>query len=767
MIATHWLACLIFSSISLNGQVSLEGQVVDAASGAGLEAVVQIGDEAHLTDSFGELIWTSEEALPAGITIHVMGYHPKVVEIEELGEGRFRFLAELHALDAEQLETVVVTASRYQQKQEELSVSLSVMKPRVIEGRNTTDGRDILPMVSGVHVTDGQLNIRNGSGWTYGAGTRVQVLLDDVPLISPDAGQIQWDLMPIEAIEQVEVLKGASSALFGTSALNGVVQFRTIRPKAMPLTKVNVFHTVYGDPPRPELKWWDGWRSNAGIQWLHAFKRKKHEWVLSGYGQKDEGFKFSESDEQARINWSYRFCANEQLEFGMNGGVLWSENGESLLWNSRSEAYVALDSSVTVTKGIDAYLDPYLNWRKDRHRHGLKGRFLRVENNSQNLTTVFDNASDQFQLQYNYQYFGNAWIISGGLFGLYSESRSELFGGFHTTANAAAYAQFDRKWEGGQVNLGMRYESQWVDDGNYARPVMRLGVNQKLAKATFMRLSFGQGFRFPSMAELFTESNIGSIYLYPNTRLKPETGYSAEIGLRQLIKGRQKGSWLAKWDAYVDAAFYLMRFDDMMEFSFSNWGTTPSNPFGIGFKSINIGATQIHGIELESGAERKWDDWTLSLLAGYNFSVPRALDAEIPYAKDSTGLPISYRSSSSDSTDDILKYRYRNLLRMDLQISSKKWTFGTSLRYNDYMQNVDGIFEGPLVELLIPGVGIREAREQLERPDWMLDTRVYYQIDPQWSVGFLVQNVLNYEVMSRPAELEAPRRFTLSIRFKG
>jgi hypothetical protein len=47
MIATHWLACLIFSSISLNGQVSLEGQVVDTESGDGLEAVVQIGDEVY------------------------------------------------------------------------------------------------------------------------------------------------------------------------------------------------------------------------------------------------------------------------------------------------------------------------------------------------------------------------------------------------------------------------------------------------------------------------------------------------------------------------------------------------------------------------------------------------------------------------------------------------------------------------------------------------------------------------------------------------
>ena len=57
---------------------------MDAATGAGLEAVVQMGDEAYVTDSFGELIWTSEGALPAEITIHLMGYHHQVVEIEEV-----------------------------------------------------------------------------------------------------------------------------------------------------------------------------------------------------------------------------------------------------------------------------------------------------------------------------------------------------------------------------------------------------------------------------------------------------------------------------------------------------------------------------------------------------------------------------------------------------------------------------------------------------------------------------------------------------------
>ena len=77
----------------LNGRL-LKGQV-GCQTGAGLEAVVQIGDEAYVTDSFGELIWTSEGRY---LRDHdpLMGYHHQVVEIEEVGEGRW-FLAELRA----------------------------------------------------------------------------------------------------------------------------------------------------------------------------------------------------------------------------------------------------------------------------------------------------------------------------------------------------------------------------------------------------------------------------------------------------------------------------------------------------------------------------------------------------------------------------------------------------------------------------------------------------------------------------------------------
>ena len=58
-----------------------------------------------------------------------------------------------------------------------------------------------------------------------------------MPLISGDAGQAQWSLIATENIHQVEVIKGASSSLYGSSALNGVINIRTAYPGNEPETK--------------------------------------------------------------------------------------------------------------------------------------------------------------------------------------------------------------------------------------------------------------------------------------------------------------------------------------------------------------------------------------------------------------------------------------------------------------------------------------------------------------------------------------------------
>ena len=139
---------------------------------------------------------------------------------------------------SKKLDVVVISAGKFEQRIEETTVSMEVIKPQMIENKNTTEIQTAMEQIPGVNITDGQANIRGGSGWSYGAGSRVLVMVDDMPLISGDAGQVQWKLIATENINQVEVIKGASSVLYGSSALNGVINIRTAFPLKKILTNI-------------------------------------------------------------------------------------------------------------------------------------------------------------------------------------------------------------------------------------------------------------------------------------------------------------------------------------------------------------------------------------------------------------------------------------------------------------------------------------------------------------------------------------------------
>ena len=104
---------------------------------------------------------------------------------------------------------------------------------------------DAIDFIPGVSIIDGQANIRGGSGWSYGAGSRVQLLVDDLPQLTADANDVKWNFLPVENLEQIEVIKGASSVLFGSSALNGVINIRTAYPRDTPIAKINFFAGFY------------------------------------------------------------------------------------------------------------------------------------------------------------------------------------------------------------------------------------------------------------------------------------------------------------------------------------------------------------------------------------------------------------------------------------------------------------------------------------------------------------------------------------------
>ena len=680
---------------------------------------------------------------------------------------------------AELIETVVVSAGKFEQRIEETTVSIEVIKPNLISNKNTTNIQTAIDQVPGVNITDGQANIRGGSGWSYGAGTRVQVLVDDMPLISGDAGQAQWNLISTENINQVEVIKGATSALYGSSALNGVINIRTAYPTDKPETKINFHNGIYANAERKSLNWWGSDKRKVyGMDFLHKQKIGNLDLVLGGFLLEDQGYRYKEVTSRQRVNFNtrYRNPKVEGLSYGLNANFLFNETASALIWESYESAYIPLDSSVTKTSGDVYNIDPFITYvnPKSGDKHRLKTRYMRVinDNETKDDPDGQDNQSTTYYAEYQYQKnlesLGINW--TSGLMNEYVDAVAELFNGTNYRLNNAVFTQLDKKL-GKRINisLGARYEQfmlktselyeisgDSINSFKAAKPVFRAGINYQLAEGTFLRSSWGQGYRFPSIAELFIETEVTSgIYVYQNPELKPESGWSSELAIKQGFK-------IGNWGGYLDIAGFIMEYENMMEFSFGQWQQTTANSLGIGFKSINIGDTRISGIEFSLSAGGKVGKNELTLFGGYTYIDAVPLNPEIPYGEDVNGNELNYYNTSSlDSSSLFLKYRHKHVAKLDMEYKTGNWSFGTSFRYNSFMLNVDKIFVDPFFETLVPG--IPESREKLADGDFIVDTRVICDLNQTTSLSLIINNLFNREYQTRPANMMAPR--TVSLKF--
>jgi hypothetical protein len=176
------------------------------------------------------------------ITFQFIGYLPvtKDILVPENGTAEMDIVLETVVREIDQ---VVVSASRTEQRISELSVSMDIIKTSFLDDNHINDAKEIIDKTPGIEVMDGQASVRGGSGFSYGAGSRVLALIDGLPMVAADAGNIKWQFLPLENLSQIEIMKGASSVLYGSSALNGVINFRTADATNTPVTQ---FYTEAG-----------------------------------------------------------------------------------------------------------------------------------------------------------------------------------------------------------------------------------------------------------------------------------------------------------------------------------------------------------------------------------------------------------------------------------------------------------------------------------------------------------------------------------------
>ena len=125
------------------------------------------------------------------------------------------------------------------------------------------------------------------------------------------------------------------------------------------------------------------------------------------------------------------------------------------------------------------------------------------------------NAHDPYQ--YQKKLLKNS-IFTVGATGKYTQSESEIYGKtYHYSSNGSIYSQFDGKFDKLTVSVGGRWEANRLDAEDLdSRPVLRTGLNYQLFDYTFLRASFGQGYRYPTIAEKYTITEVGILKIFPN-----------------------------------------------------------------------------------------------------------------------------------------------------------------------------------------------------------------------------------------------------------
>ena len=818
----------------------------------------------------------------------------------------------------EKLDEVVVTAGRFEQRKTDVTVSMEVIKPEMLRSQAPTDLSATLQTLPGVEIIDKQPSIRGGGGWTYSVGSRCQVLMDEMTILNPKTGEINWNNVPLENVAQVEVIKGASSVLYGSSALNGVINVRTQRPGLKPETKVSGYVGIYDNYKNYK---YTGARLPLyyGAEASHSRRIGNFDVSAAISGFKDEGYRQQSFNDRVRLggNMTYHVPMPEgkYMTVGANMNYVANRYGDFFIWRSPKDPLHPSPLTNMGRKEHNFNIDPFLNY-DDTDKgisHKLRTRFYVT---SDNLTTPSERMSSEDLAKWGVTSFdmnkagsliekiGNGSTILDAFVSIYGTelipilndlSRSPInytnlinhgidlvqkgFGYTGTVAelqDAAAYAmslvadnnptrpemtyngyvdyQFSKSWKSGvrlttginwshitntanitgthqtdnlaaylqydhrivnrlSLSAGVRFEYYRMDNdfkeaniqiGNWLcplRPVVRAGLNWEIYKAGFLRASFGQGYRNPSITEKFARKDIGGVGVYPNHNVKPERGYNAELGYMQLYK-------FGPITGMLDVAGFYTEYRDMIEYQFGlfrNSDFTMINSIddvidegikmidniqqtkslnnagiGIGAQFVNVGHARIYGAEISTNGKMDINkDMNLMYTIGYTFTEPEDLDNKKRIEEEKTYTdPLQMKNKSNDSK--YLKYRNKHSFKATIDYNYKWLSLGVNMMYRSKMLAVDYLMvderekaEPDLMDYARKfifgyedGVSLHDYWMDHNKGTFTMDLRATVRFKEYAEVQFLVNNLLNTEYSFRPMALAAPRTFVCRLNLK-
>ncbi|MBB3700110.1 TonB-dependent receptor [Flammeovirga yaeyamensis] len=226
-----FLFVLITSLVMGAAKVNIRGHITNNKENIPFATIsVDDGKFGTSTDESGHFSLALEKGKQYTITISAVGY--KTIELKYTAKNN---ADELHInLDKDllQLNEVVVSSNRREQSRKETAAVVNVVNKEIFEISSSKVVADGLNFVSGVRVENNCGNCGTTALRLNGLeGPYTQILMDSRPLFNGLVSVYGLEQIPVSMVDQIEVVRGGGSVLFGANAIGGTVNIITKAPQ--------------------------------------------------------------------------------------------------------------------------------------------------------------------------------------------------------------------------------------------------------------------------------------------------------------------------------------------------------------------------------------------------------------------------------------------------------------------------------------------------------------------------------------------------------
>lgn len=639
---------------------------------------------------------------------------------------------------------LVVTASRRSQLIGKVSVSMNTVSPEEIHSRNIISLDQALDYIPGVQVIGNSVNIRGSSGFTYGVGSRVLLLVDGVPMMGPDQGNFDFDGLPLMQTQQIEIQKSPGSALYGGGALGGVINLITKQFPENPENKLR-YYTGFYEPVRYD-EWKSGWnkaeeyRPMRGLLFgrSHQLNDRFGYWI-SGSLKEDAGYLSDSRFKTAELYTKFGWDITQNMNVTLYSSARRKFREEFIYWNGLNDVLnpgsISLngESASGSNDGISdrlTILPVFRHSVSESVQYTLKGRLFgvaarpfdsrgNIRPRDRHNTGVRYGAEAQVDISPT-----DRLILTGGFTFDENYIRSDIFIGedsltVRNQPEGAVFLQAEMDWnEKLTTTVGFRYDVYQVHTLELAtRFSPKFSASYAISDYITTRASFGRGFRVPSVAERFVSSRDffpleSNLALQPETSTGYETGFTitTPVGSHFHLKTDVSGFW-NEYQRLVEPTFI----PDLRAFQF-----------------INLTEARIRGFEA-------------SLTLSSNNQ------------KQNLSTSYTHLDAKDLKPDRPLLYRSRHLFHLSGRSAITDWfDIGLDFRAASAPRRVDTDFS-----ILVPDADAFPA-------SYVTDIRTRFtRAEPKRKVdlsgSFIIRNLFDYYYVDRPAILAPPRSFEIVL----